>query len=247
VLTDSLEAPHWLRIAKSGLRTIGPLTQDRKAGWFPIEETDEAQRFNRWLLGAEASGRLDRIRSQYGLPAGRTASPLPALLSSLDERLSLMPAVADAKQVLQLPIENLDREELVLDSAGQGIRQSADEAGVEAPDAAAIRRLFQSQIAAAKWIQARRRGILESGTDEWTPMTVAAARSDLEEVLRPSLIYLGDRISMLLVACVESPPQHLNFDDVSTALERHRLPGDHLRAIYDALSEIIQTEGEASP
>jgi len=88
VMTDSLEAPHWLRRTKTRLRAIGPLTQDRKAAWFPPSRTDEAERFNRWLLRAEAGGKLDRLRSQFHLPPGRTASALPALLSSLDERLT---------------------------------------------------------------------------------------------------------------------------------------------------------------
>jgi cyclohexadienyl dehydratase len=252
VLTDSLEAPHWLRIAKSSLRASARLTRDRKAAWFPAGRSDEADRFNRWLLRAEASGQLERIREQFELPPGRTASPLPALLSSLDERLTLMTAVADAKHVLGVATENTQREEVVVNAAVLGVLRAAEDAGINAPDAARIRRLFRTQIEAAKWIQDRRREALRSGASQAQTMTQRAARSELEAVIRPALIYLGDRISMLLVASIEgseqsfgssAPPISLTFADVSEALERHELPFDHRKAIYQALTTVLRSEG----
>jgi cyclohexadienyl dehydratase len=252
VLTDSLEAPHWLRIAKSSLRASAPLTRDRKAAWFPAGSSDEAERFNRWLLRAEASGQLERIREQFELPQGRTASALPALLSSLDERLTLMTAVADAKHVLGVATENAQREEVVLNAAVLGVLGAAKDAGIKAPDAAAIRRLFQTQIEAAKWIQERRREALRSAASPVHSMTKQAARTELEAVIRPALIYLGDRISMLLVANIEgsgqsfgssAPALSLTLPDVSEALERHDLPYDRLQAIYQALAVVLRSEG----
>lgn len=242
VLTDSLEAPHWQRIAGSRLRTIGPLTRDRKAAWFTRGNTAEAEQFNRWLLRAESSGQLERIRERYELPQDRTANALPALFSSLDERLTLMPAVADAKHALGVATENLQREDLVLDAASRGVLESAENAGIGAPDKTLIRQLFRTQIEAAKWIQDRRRDDLRSPIDESKIATDKAARTELEEVIRPALIYLGDRISMLLIACLESPSPSFTFADVSEALERHNLPNNHLRAIYEALAAILQPE-----
>ena len=43
VVTDSLEAPHWLTL-RPGLRAHGPLTRDRKAAWFPIGADAERAR-----------------------------------------------------------------------------------------------------------------------------------------------------------------------------------------------------------
>ena len=135
------------------LPPIGPPKHDNKAAWFPPENAFEVRRFDRWLLAAESSGQLARLRNAHGLAQERTARPLPALLSSLNERLSLMKSVAEAKRILGLPIENLQREEVVLDAAGRAIREAAEETHSEAPDPRVIRRLFRAQIEAAKWIQ----------------------------------------------------------------------------------------------
>lgn len=260
VMTDSLEAPHWQRTTGDQLRAIGPLTRDQKAAWFPPERSDEAERFNRWLLRAESTGQLARLRAQFELPANRVASALPALLSSLDERLSLMNAVADAKSILGVATENAQREEVVLKAASLGILEAAKDAGVEAPKVARIHRFFRAQIEAAKWIQDRRRVARRATSDQPLVETRDEARTQLEKVIRPALIYLGDRISMLLVASVEdaghspstsnpstssgssSSPSRLTFVDVSDALARHDLPDTHLREIYEALAMIIRSD-----
>lgn len=242
VLTDNLEAPHWLRISKRRLRSIGPLTRDRKAAWFPAENEGEANHFNRWLLRAEASGLLARLREQFELPQEATANPQAALLSSLDERLTLMTAVAEIKHVLGVPTENTVREESVLTAAARSVRRFAKEAGISSPPPSAIRQLFRAQIAAAKWIQNQRRDHLRSVGDQELIKTEEGAKRELEQTLRPALIYLGDRISMSLIASLDSSEPALTFDDVSAALERHHLPNHHLRAIYQAISEIRSTK-----
>lgn len=251
VVTDSLEAPLWQRIgqrrAGTRLRAIGPLTRDRKAAWFPPNHEAEAMRFNRWLLRAESTGLLEGLRREFGLPEGRTADPLPALLSSLYERLSLMPAVADAKHRLGAPIENPPREQIVLDAAGLAIRKAAREAGIVPPDGLAVRRLFRAQIEAAKWIQHRQLRNESNESYEASPDERRAARAALDEVLRPALLYLGDRISMLLIACLIEPPESLAYQDVARALEAHDLPESHLRAVYRALSEILKHETNGGP
>jgi cyclohexadienyl dehydratase len=247
VVTDTLEAPHWQGKTQVALRTIGPLTRDLKAAWFPPENEQEAARFDRWLLRAESTGQLDSLRQEYGLPEGRTARPLAALLSSLDERLTLMPAVADAKQILGTAIENPAREEIVLDSAVLAIQDAAHESRTTPPSPIAIRRLFRAQIEAAKWIQIQH---LQNAARELAPAGPAErsdARSTLDETIRPALIYLGDRISMLIIACVAEPRENLAYADVARALERHDLPESNLRELYHALSEIITRERNSEP
>jgi cyclohexadienyl dehydratase len=242
VVTDTLEAPHWRRLAKIPLRVIGPLTQDRKAAWFAPTKTVEAARFSRWLLGAEASGQLEALRELYGLPVGQTAGPLSALLSSLDERLTLMIAVADAKEVLEIATEDIARENRVLEAAVSGVLREAHRASVPAPTRSAIQALFQSQIDAAKWIQERRRKAIGRQSTNTKVGSREASRTQLEEVIRPALIFLGDRISMLVIVCVETRIASPTLHEVAAALERHDLPDDHLRAIHASISGIIQRE-----
>jgi cyclohexadienyl dehydratase len=242
VLTDSLEAPYWQRDAEIPLRAIGPLTRDRKAAWFALSKTLEAERFSRWLLQAEASGQLETLRDLHGLPIGRTASPLPALLSSLDERLTLMNGVADAKKALGIAIEDLPREKRVIDAAVARVMREATRSNVEPPSRPAIRQLFQSQIQAAKWIQQLRYHQLRIETPDVVLATREEARSQLEDVIRPALIYLGNRISMLVIACVENSVHAPTLDEVAIALERHDLPRDHLNDIHAAITTLIQPE-----
>lgn len=247
VVTDTLEAPHWKSRTRADLRTIGPLTRDLKAGWFPPENEQEALRFNRWLLRAEAAGELDVLRRVHGLPEERTARPLAALLSSLDERLTLMPGVADAKQKLGAAIENPAREEVVLDAAMLAIQDAALQSGTTPPDPVMIRRLFRAQIEAAKWIQIQHLEIASSEFEAATPAERLDAERTLDENIRPALIYLGKKISMLLVACVADSRENLTYADVARALERHKLPESSLRALYEALSGIIKPEKRAAP
>jgi cyclohexadienyl dehydratase len=242
VFTDSLEAPHWRLQTNIPLRAIGPLTRDRKAAWFAPSKTLEVERFNRWLLQVEANGQLEALRERFELPAGRTADPLSALLSSLDERLTLMEAVADAKEALGLEIEDVAREERVLDAAVAGVLREAESTGVDPPTRPAIRHLFQSQIEAAKWIQERRRRQLRLEDDDTELDVRKEARSQLENVIRPALIFLGDRISMLVIACVDASVYPVTLSDVAIALDRHHLPPDHLKDIHAAITNIIQLE-----
>ncbi len=252
VVTDSLEAPLWQRDAGLDLRSIGPLTRDHKAAWFPPENAFEVRRFDRWLLAAESSGQLARLRNAHGLAQERTARPLPALLSSLNERLSLMKSVAEAKRILGLPIENLQREEVVLDAAGRAIREAAEETHSEAPDPRVIRRLFRAQIEAAKWIQSHhlmQTPVVQktTGSTSSRRKNRARARTRLDEVIRPALLDLGHRISMLILACAAEAPIELSEDQVARALAGFGLPEAQLREIYAALSEIVTRERVGEP
>ncbi len=234
VMTDSLEAPIWQK-QRPGLRAIGPLTRDRKAAWFPRTGEDEARRFDHWLLDAEAVGLLADLRRSHGLPRTPSASPLWALLASLDERLSLMIGVARAKNALGIEVEDRSREARVVDAALAAVRRSARRTGISAPDDAAIRRLFRAQIEAAKWIQQDWLDSRDPGPSLAIGSSRAKERADLDDRLRPALIFLGDRIAMLVVAAAHGHLTELPFAEVVDALTRHGLPEAHVHSLHDAL------------
>ena len=245
VVSDSLEAPYWQALSESRLRPIGPLTRDLKAAFFPADQHTEVEAFNRWLLHAESTGELANLRAQHGLVETRTASPLLALLGSLDERLGLMREVAETKHALKMAIENSAREEIVLESAERAIRRAALEDGLNPPTPEAIRALFRAQIEAAKWIQNERLREISEGNEPTHTLSLAVARETLDELIRPALIDLGDRISMLVIACLKTSPKTLDYDEVATALARHDLPPPQLQAIHEALYALVM-RGEKS-
>jgi len=239
VVTDSLEAPHW-QAQVEGLRRIGPLTQDRKAALFDPAQVELAGRFDTWLLEAEASGKLGRLRERHGLPTDRTAEPVRALLAGLDERLSLMVSVARSKSLLELAVEDPEREVRVLEAAWRSVEEAARAAHRKPPPQQAVRRLFQAQIEAAKWIQTH--ALLEQD-GAWlaaTPQRRAEARSRLDRALRPALLRIGARISALVVRAEASALARLDFAKTRRALARHGLPDAQLRALHEALINLLQ-------
>lgn len=266
VLTDDLEAPLWQR-ALPPTRAIGPLTRDRKAAWFPLEKEDLLLEFNRWLLAAEASGELARLRARHGLADSPTAAPLPALLARLDERLALMPGVARAKHVLALPIRDPAQEERVRAAARETAARAAREFGVEPPRASALRRFVDAQLAAARFVQDRElAGHAGAETDRRAEAADGASSSDaarveLEERLRPAVAYLMDRSLWLAVACIAEPraasangartsdaatrPASESREAVADALADHALPPELVKEIQSALDGLIHPHAEA--
>jgi cyclohexadienyl dehydratase len=241
VVTDTLEAPHWQQDL-AGLRRIGPFTRDRKAALLPATRTALAARLDAWLLEAEAKGDLERLRDRHGLVSERTALPGFALLASLDERLSLMPAVAEVKRTLGLPIEDRAREARVLDAAERSISRAAETLALPEPDPTAVRRLFQAQMDAARWIQTH---TLESpARDEASGRTAEAARAELETALRPALIRIGDRIARLVVVWQRDPDtgHGLDREAIARALARHELPEALIDRIDAALRSLSPAE-----
>jgi cyclohexadienyl dehydratase len=249
VVTDRIEAPHWQQQTSTRLRAIGPLTRDAKAAWFRPDREAEVIEFDRWLLAAEESGLLDELRSRYALPRDFTARATSALLSRLNERLSLIPAVADAKIILGKPVEDRAREERVLNAAKRDVERTAAEMGVPTPDMNAVERLFRAQIEAAKWIQEERVGRARAAGSHTKVDENARerARIDLNEAIRPALLFLGDRISMLIVTSASETSEPLAYEDVAVALEDQGLPETHLRALHEALGDIIGLAGPGVP
>jgi cyclohexadienyl dehydratase len=241
VVTDDIEAPHW-QARLPGLQRIGPFTRDRKAALFQPDRTMLARRFDTWLLDAEAEGRLDRHRRRHGLPAARTALPETALLASLAERLALMPSVAEAKRILDRPVEDRAREEKVLSAAEQSVSEAADATGRGRPDPIVVRRLFRAQIEAAKWVQTR---ALEKPASEYgNPSTPEQARRELEEALRPALIRIGDRIARLVVAIGDDPRPAIDRAAVDRALAGYDLPESLGGEIAAALQQLRRGAGD---
>ena len=169
-VTDTLEAPHWLA-GTSGLRTLGPFTRDWKAWWLPADATERARDLDAWLLAREADGTLAALRAGH-LPgaADATATPLAALAAAIDERLALMPLVAEAKR-----------------ASGAPVRVPAQEAAVIGAAPERARPLFAALIEAAREVQEH--------TLAGEP--ASGAPPDLDAALRPALARIGERIAAL--------------------------------------------------
>jgi cyclohexadienyl dehydratase len=204
-VTDTLEAPAWLA-GTSGLRVLGPYTRDWKAYWLPPSAAERARDLDAWLLAREADGTLAALRART-LPMGArsaSATPLVALGAAIEERLALMPLVAEAKRASGAPVRAPEQEQAVLAAAIRSVREAAARAGVPAPDDAAVSAFFGALIDAAREIQEH--------TLAGPPAPAEAA--DLEGSLRPALARISERIAQLLV---QLPPV-LEEADVEHAL-----------------------------
>lgn len=103
------------------------------------------------------------------------------LVHLVDQRLSYMKDVAAYKWVNKLPIEDVQREEIVL-------AKSMSAAGLFGLDSLSTRSFFETQISLAKTIQ-------QFWFDQWTREGfVTYDYADLKTEIRPSLIELGDDI-----------------------------------------------------
>ena len=240
VVTDSLEAPHWMA-RREGLRAIGPLTRDRKAAWFPRHASEEAARFDAWLMSAEGDGRLAAMRARHGLPEVMTARPAAALLARLDERLSLMIEVAKTKWIRGVPVEDRPREARVLDAAVEAVAHAARRLDRPIPSSRAVRAFYAAEIEAAKaiqrrWIDARSEGP-ESGSS-----AREAARARLGDEIRPALIVLGDRIAELVVQTIAAREPAPDAERLSRALARHELGTAEIDALTTSLGALLGGE-----
>ena len=123
-VSDTLEAREWRRGAEQ-LRVLGPLSRDRKAPLVRADLPELAEHLDLWLFAREADGTLSELRRVWfgdRHPAA-TASPFAALLAAADERLALMPLVAEAKRRAGLPVTNEAQEARVLDAAVRAVRR----------------------------------------------------------------------------------------------------------------------------
>jgi len=196
VVTDTLEAPHWLRRAGPGYEALPPFTRDRKAWLLPPGSEALARRIDTWLLARERDGSLAALRREaFGADTAATATPAAALVAAIDERLSLMPAVAADKQRRAAPIEDRAQERRVVAAALAAVEREARAAGRASPPAAATRTFYCALIEAAKDVQ---RALAATRTDVGTDW-------DLQRDLRPALARISERIARLVVAYADSP------------------------------------------
>jgi cyclohexadienyl dehydratase len=224
VVSDTLEAPGWLEGAP-GAEALDPFTRDRKAYLVRADRPELAAEIDAWLLAREADGTLARLRADHLGQAGpRTAAPLAALVAAIDERLGLMPLVADAKQRLALPLEAPTRERAVEERGVAATRDAARAAGGAAPSEEAVRALFRVLVLAAKDVQ---RAPRSSAPDD--------ANLDLDADLRPALLRIGDRIAWLSVRL----PIGLRVANVKLALhEGLRTPGVSAASVHELATAI---------
>jgi len=233
VVSDGLEAPHWLE-GLAQVRALGPFTRDLKAYWLPADAADLAAELDAWLLAREADGSLGALRDRW-FPAGArspTADPLAGLLAASDERLALMPAVAEWKRDTGAAVVDPAREMRVVEAGWLAVRGAAGDGA--APPRAAVEAWYRAQIDAAVSVQRR---VLAG------PTPAGSARFDLETQLRPALLRIGERMARLLVACAQVPAGDRGplRERVARALAAHRLPDARIDAIADALARIAST------
>ena len=249
VVTDTLEAPLW-QIKAPKTRALGPFTQDRKAFLLPPGETAMANDLDAWLMARAEAGELAEWRArslgpQHAQP--EPALPLPALLAALDARLSLMPAVAEAKRRSGAPIEAPEREQRVLAAAIESIQPNRAARPAENPTAPTLEReeerrealllLFRAQIEAAKAVQ--RATLAEPPSEEFE-----GEPPDLDQVLRPALLRIGQQISQRVVAL----PGHIDPQTVRSATQETLSPyGLKDRLIEDLIVGILAVARSNQP
>ncbi|SIO95931.1 chorismate mutase [Vibrio spartinae] len=155
------------------------------------------------------------------------ATPTPAeLFSTINLRLSYMEDVALYKAIHRKPIEDLEREAVVIEKASL----SAEKEGL---DKHSVIGFFKAQIAAAKAIQYRYRADLLSQPETGTPR-------DLKTVIRPELIKLGKQINTDIAHYLHDGGV-FSANDLATfkaTLNSKYLTDADKKALFDALTQI---------
>jgi cyclohexadienyl dehydratase len=230
VVTDDLEAPRWLAQAP-GLHALGPFSRDRKAYLVRADRPDLAAELDVWLLAREANGTLDELREEELGPGAEkeVATPLRALLAAIDERLELMPFVAEAKRERGLPVRDPEQEQRVLDAATKAARDAAKRAGVlPIPD---------------RWVQALFRALVDAGAAvQEATLARPAGRMPrafaLESELRPALERIGERIARYL-AHLPGPLDPGAVEHATVAeLDVAGLPPERVEAIAEVIAQV---------
>jgi cyclohexadienyl dehydratase len=231
VVSDTLEAPGW-RMGLNQVAAFGPFTSDRKAYWVSPGREALSRELDAWLMAREADGTLARLRySELGARTSeRVAEPLPALLAAIDERLALMPWVAESKRRAGLPVEDLQQESRVLEAGRRNVHDAAKRVQANPPDASAVTSFYRAQIEAAKAIQRR---TLQGETHR------RAEASDLKTVLRPALMRIGDRLAQLIVALHQLPADPDLMRQIEQSLAARNLDASSLDQIRQAISALI--------
>ena len=173
------------------------------------------------------------------------ANTTDPLLQAIHQRLALMQNVAAYKWLHSLPIEDSQREAIVVNAARQGaLRQ-----GIEPQSS---KQFFFAQISAAKEIQ-------EYWFEKWEAGNAPLSAPDLTTEIRPRLIQLGDEILLQLhssnslygdssagLLAVEGLTRNTRLA-LLDALKNIRLYPDRLTQIMDTGQLRIGTTGDYAP
>jgi chorismate mutase len=230
-VTDTVEARVWRR-DEPGLVALGPFTRDLKAYLLAPGAGARAADLSEWLLAREADGRLSAWREEWLGAKGEVAvaTPLEALLAAVDERLSLMPLVAEAKRARGLAVADPAQEEAVVKAALRASAAAATRAGRAPLDPAAVEGLFRAQIAAGREIQEA--SFREAHAGEGPPPDLDA--------LRAALGRIGERIALLVTRLPDDLPREAVTRAAARRLAAPRL-GDAARArLVDAIAALVE-------
>ena len=126
------------------------------------------------------------------------------LFVTINERLSYMKDVALYKAINSLPIEDIEREKIVIDNS----KLAASEKGL---DPVLVEDFFRAQIAVAKAIQFRHRADFLSNPSSNKP-------KDLHDEIRPALLSLGGQIIERVIIYIKAhgsfkPSQFTQFKE----------------------------------
>jgi cyclohexadienyl dehydratase len=193
IVTDRFEIAHFRGRGKGTWPELCEPPVDRKVFWVsPARAGDLGPRLDTWLARNEAQ--VDAARARW-LGASARRSDADHLLDLLARRLALMPAVARAKAARGLAIEDPEREARVL----AGARARSRAAGL---DAASVESLFRLQIQFGRQVQQRNASARDDAPD-----------LELEQLLRPAIGALGDRIVSALAETAPIPASSLDGAD----------------------------------
>ena len=145
----------------------------------------------------------------------------------INERLSYMPDVARYKYERQLPVEDLSREQQILNSI-------APDAGAVGLAPNSVKPFFQAQFDAAKRIQANVMLELEAEKRQ------AGEYRDLKTEVRPALDRLGKEILERLANCLRRACEFnkQEFELFSKVVDNPNLSESNRRDIFDGLRRV---------
>jgi chorismate mutase-like protein len=195
MITDAIEArlQQQLHPVLCALHPQHPFDRSHKAYLLPRDAAFK-HAVDAWLRDQLRTGRAQKTLAHwlaYDWPQGDAAAAALVLGRLVDERLALMPDVARYKWNQHAAIEDLPREQALIES----VRRQAPQHGVE-PDRAAA--FFAAQIEASKVIQRE----LFAGWQAQGQGPFEAVR-DLGKDIRPRL----DALNPLLLAALAQVPE----------------------------------------
>jgi cyclohexadienyl dehydratase len=241
-VTDTFEAPSWLARVP-GAAPLGPFTRDRKAALVRPDAPELSEALDAWLLAREADGTLPALRRAWlGEETARApqAAPLRALLAAVDERLALMPYVADAKRRAGRALLDAAQEQRVREAAVRTTSEAARRAGVASPPEDSVRALFATLIDLATRVQER--SLAAGGPGVAGPHEAP----DLDTELRPAIARVSERIAFLLVRWDGSETDAVLRDATRDALRAGFVQPDDADALAAALARYARSSARAT-